>query len=135
IPPTLQHAVISIEDRRFYGHRGIDARGLARAAYADARGSHQGGSTISEQLAKNLYFHGAPRTIGRKAAEAVMTLGLEGLSSKNQILEAYLNTVYFGRGVYGVEAAARSYFHRDVRSLDLAQSAFLAGLIHMPARY
>src|SRR5947208_4270896 len=64
-----------------------------------------------------------------------MTLGLEGLSSKNQILEAYLNTVYFGRGVYGVEAAARSYFHRDVRSLDLAQSAFLAGLIHMPARY
>jgi penicillin-binding protein 1A len=135
IPLTLQHAVIAIEDRRFYDHRGIDARGLARAAVEDVRGSHQGGSTISEQLAKNLYFHGAPRTMGRKLSEAVMTLGLEGLSSKRQILEAYLNTVYFGRGVYGVERAAQSYFHRDVQHLSLAQSAYLAGLIHSPASY
>ena len=135
IPLTLQRAVIAIEDRRFYEHRGIDARGLARALFEDARGSHQGGSTISEQLAKNLYFHGAPRTIGRKFSEAVMTLGLEGLSSKKQILEAYLNTVYFGRGVYGVETAAQSYFHRDVTKLTLAQSAYLAGLIHSPASY
>jgi len=135
IPLSLQHAVIAIEDRRFYDHRGIDARGLARALFEDARGSHQGGSTISEQLAKNLYFHGAPRTVGRKFSEAVMTLGLEGLSSKKQILEAYLNTVYFGRGVYGVQTAAQSYFHRDVTKLTLAQSAYLAGLIHSPATY
>jgi len=135
IPLALQHAVIAIEDRRFYEHRGIDARGLARAAVANIRGSHQGGSTISEQLAKNLYFHGAPRTMTRKFTEAVMTLGLEGLSSKKQILEAYLNTVYFGRGVYGVESAAHSYFHRNVRELTLDQSAFLAGLIHAPAAY
>ncbi len=135
IPLSLQHAVIAIEDRRFYEHRGIDARGLARALLEDARGSRQGGSTISEQLAKNLYFHGAPRTMGRKLSEAVMTLGLEGLSSKQQILEAYLNTVYFGRGVYGVETASQSYFHRDVGHLTLAQSAYLAGLIHSPASY
>jgi len=135
IPLSLQHAVIAIEDRRFYEHRGLDARGLARAVYENIRGSHQGGSTISEQLAKNLYFHGAPRTIGRKFSEVVMTLGLEGLSSKRQILEAYLNTVYFGRGVYGAQAAAQSYFHRDVRRLTLSQSAFLAGLIHSPASY
>jgi penicillin-binding protein 1A len=135
IPLNLQHAVIAIEDRRFYEHRGIDARGLARAFVENVHGSRQGGSTISEQLAKNLYFHGAPRTIGRKLTEALMTLGLEGLSSKQQILEAYLNTVYFGRGVYGVEAASESYFHRDVKDLTLAQSAYLAGLIHSPASY
>jgi penicillin-binding protein 1A len=135
IPGPLQHAVIAIEDRRFYDHRGIDPRGVVRALYENARGSRQGASTISEQLAKNLYFHGAPRTISRKAAEALMTVGLEGLSSKKQILEAYLNTVYFGRGVYGVETASQSYFHKDVRKITLAESAFLAGLIHMPARY
>lgn len=135
IPLTLQHAVIAIEDRRFYQHRGLDAHGLARAIYENVRGSHQGGSTISEQLAKNLYFHGAPRTLSHKFSEAIMTLGLEVLSSKDQILEAYLNTVYFGRGVYGVQAAAQSYFHRDVQRLTLDQAAFLAGLIHAPASY
>jgi penicillin-binding protein 1A len=98
-------------------------------------GSRQGGSTITQQLAKNLYFHGKSRTVVRKAAETVLAMGLERVSSKEQILETYLNTAYFGRGAYGVQTAARSYFREDVGDLTLAESAFLAGLIHMPGRY
>lgn len=133
---ALRQATVAIEDRRFYSHRGIDVRGLARAFLNNLHSdSRQGGSTISSQLAKNLYFHGEPRTIWRKASEAVLALGIEGLSSKEQILDAYLNTTYFGRGTYGVQAAARSYFRKDVSKLTVSESAFLAGLIHMPARY
>jgi penicillin-binding protein 1A len=136
MPKHLRDATIAIEDRRFYEHRGLDVRGIARAVTNNiGDGNRQGGSTISQQLAKNLYFHGKPRTIWRKAEEAVLSLGLEGLTDKDSILEAYLNTAYFGRGVYGVQAASRSYFRKDVDDLDLSESAFLAGLVHMPARY
>lgn len=135
IPLVLRRAVVAIEDRRFYRHAGIDVRGTLRAFISNLRGNRQGGSTITQQLAKNLYFHGRPRTIPTKAREAMVALGLEQASSKDRILGAYLNTAYFGRGAYGVQAAARSYFNRDVSSLSLSESAFLAGLVHMPARY
>ena len=100
-------------------HSGIDVRGTARAFLNNLRnGDRQGGSTITQQLSKNLYFHGEPRTIWRKASEAVLALGLEGKTEKDEILEAYLNTAYFGRGVYGVQTAAKSYFRRDVAKLS-----------------
>jgi penicillin-binding protein 1A len=136
IPKDLQHAAIAIEDRRFFSHNGIDLRGIGRAFMVNIlKGERQGGSTISQQLAKNLYYHGEPRTWWRKLSEAVLTLGLESRTDKKSILEGYLNTAYFGRGVYGAQAAAGSYFHKDVRRLSLAESAFLAGLIHAPSRY
>ena len=136
IPKALQEAVVAIEDRRFYEHGAVDLRGTARALLNNlGSGDRQGGSTITQQLAKNLYFHGQPRTMWRKGAEAILAIGLERVSSKDRILQAYLNTAYFGRGAYGVQTAARSYFRKDVSKLDLAESAFLAGLIHMPARY
>jgi penicillin-binding protein 1A len=136
IPMSLQEATIAIEDRRFYQHGAIDIRGTVRALLNNlGSGGRQGGSTITQQLAKNLYFHGQSRTVWRKGAEAILAIGLERVSSKDQILETYLNTAYFGRGAYGVQTAARSYFRKDVSKLDLAESAYLAGLIHMPARY
>jgi penicillin-binding protein 1A len=135
IPRSLRNAVIAIEDRRFYSHGAIDLRGTLRAVVRNLRGDREGGSTISQQLAKNLYYHGQPRTVTRKASEAVLAMGLERVSTKDQILQAYLNTAYFGRGAYGVQTAALSYFRKDVSKLDLAESAYLAGLVHMPARY
>ncbi len=136
IPQALQDAAVAVEDRRFYRHGAIDIRGTARALMNNlGSGDRQGGSTITQQLAKNLYFHGQPRTMWRKGAEAILAIGLERVSSKAKILEAYLNTAYFGRGAYGVQTAARSYFRKDVSKLALAQSALLAGLIHMPAGY
>jgi penicillin-binding protein 1A len=137
IPAHLRNAVIAIEDRRFWHHSGIDPRGTIRAFVQNLLPHHQieGGSTISEQLVKNLYFFGRARTIPRKSEEAILTMGLERLNSKEQILESYLNTAYFGRGVYGVQAAARSYFHTDVRKITVPQAAYLAGLIHAPAAY
>jgi penicillin-binding protein 1A len=136
IPRAMRNAAIAIEDRRFYSHGGLDVRGIARAFLRNvSNGDRQGGSTISQQLAKNLYFHGEQRTVFRKGSEAVLTLGIEGMSTKEQILEAYLNTAYFGRGAYGVQTAAKSYFRKDVSKLSLGEAAFLAGLIHMPGRY
>jgi penicillin-binding protein 1A len=135
MPEHLRKAAIAIEDRRFYSHNGLDVRGTARALYNNLRGERQGGSTISQQLAKNLYFHGRPRSAFTKLSETVLAFGLELLSSKEQILSRYLNTAYFGRGAYGVQSAARSYFRKDVSKLSLSESAFLAGLIHSPARY
>ena len=136
IPQTMQDAAVAIEDRRFFEHGAIDLRGTARALFNNLGSSdRQGGSTITQQLAKNLYFHGQPRTVWRKGAEAILAIGLERVSTKRSILQAYLNTAYFGRGAYGVQTAARSYFRKDVSKLTLAESAFLAGLIHMPARY
>jgi penicillin-binding protein 1A len=135
IPKSLRDAVVAVEDRRFYGHNGLDIRGTARALYNNIRGNRQGGSTITQQLAKNLYFHGRPRSYFTKITETALAFGLELVSSKEQILSRYLNTAYFGRGSYGVQAAARSYFRKDVTDLTLSESAFLAGLIHSPARY
>lgn len=133
--PLTPAAFVSIEDRRFYHHWGIDPRGMARAFFADMRGGgvRQGGSTITQQLAKTNFLTG-DRTIKRKAQEIIIAFWLEGWLSKQQILSRYLSSVYFGDGVYGLRAAAHHYFHRDPETLNLAQSAMLAGMVQAPSR-
>lgn len=134
IPLSLQQAVIAVEDRRFYQHQGVDFEGLARAALINLQeGSFQeGGSTITQQLVKNLFLS-QDKTIGRKAAEAVLALDMECRYTKEDILAMYLNTAYFGAGAYGVGDAARIYFDKDPSDLNLAESALLAGLLQAPS--
>ncbi len=133
IPQTFIDAVLAAEDRQFYSHAGIDPIGIARAVYQEAQGggARQGGSTITQQYAKNAFLS-SERTVTRKLKEAVLAVKLEREFSKNEILQRYLNTVYFGRGAYGAEAAARSYFNVSIRNVDLSQAAYLAGLIRSP---
>ncbi|MGO9400498.1 MAG: transglycosylase domain-containing protein [Xanthobacteraceae bacterium] len=135
LPDYVPKAFIAIEDRRFYSHHGVDPLGIMRALVADVlrRGASQGGSTITQQLAKNLFLT-QERTISRKAQEVVLALWLEHKFSKAQILELYLNRVYFGSGAYGVEAAAQRYFGKSARRLALAEAAMLAGLVQSPSR-
>ena len=135
LPPYLPKAFIAIEDRRFYSHYGIDPLGIARAAIANVlhRGVSQGGSTLTQQLAKNLFLT-QERTLQRKLQEAELAFWLERKLSKNQILELYLNRVYFGSGAYGVEAAAQKYFGKSARRVTLAEAAMLAGLVKSPSR-
>src|SRR5205823_3870938 len=134
VPPHLPKAFIAIEDRRFYSHRGIDPVGLARAVVSNVlrRGVSQGGSTITQQLAKNLFLT-QERTIWRKLQEAVLAVWLERKFSKTEILELYLNRVYFGAGAYGVEAAAQRYFGKSARQLRVNEAAMLAGLVKSPS--
>jgi penicillin-binding protein 1A len=136
LPPYLPRAVIATEDRRFYNHLGVDPVGLVRAGFRNlAAGSVvQGGSTITQQLAKNLFLS-PDRTMARKLEEAIYAIWLERRFTKDEILELYLNRVYFGGGTYGVEAAARRYFGRSARSVTLTQAALLAGLLKAPSRY
>ena len=134
--PMLPKAVLATEDRRFYSHFGIDPLGLARAMFANLRAGHivQGGSTITQQLAKNVFL--APeRTLKRKVQELLLALWLERKFSKAQILSLYLNRVYFGAGTYGIDAASERYFGKSARSLNLAEAAMLAGLLKAPSRY
>ena len=133
--PMTPAAFVAIEDRRFYSHWGIDPRGIGRALLADLRGGgvRQGGSTITQQLAKTNFLSG-DRTIKRKAQEVIIAFWLEIWLSKQEILSRYLSSVYFGDGVYGLRAAAHHYFHRDPEKLNLAQSAMLAGLVQSPSR-
>ncbi|MDE2377512.1 transglycosylase domain-containing protein [Bradyrhizobium sp.] len=135
LPPYLPKAFIAIEDRRFYSHFGIDPVGIARAAIANVlhRGVSQGGSTLTQQLAKNLFLT-QERTLQRKLQEVELALWLERKHSKNEILELYLNRVYFGSGAYGVEAAAQRYFGKSARNVTLAEAAMLAGLVKSPSR-
>src|SRR5580658_10157915 len=135
LPIYVPNAFIAIEDRRFYSHHGIDPWGILRAAIRDVlhRGAAQGGSTITQQLAKNLFLT-QERTITRKLQEAVLALWLEHKFSKAQILELYLNRVYFGSGAYGIEAAAQRYFGKSARKLTLPEAAMLAGLVQSPSR-
>lgn len=136
IAPYMQQAIVAIEDERFYQHNGIDLRGLARAAYTNLRTGSvvQGGSTITQQLAKNLYL-GPERTLDRKLRELAYTVQLERKYTKKEILNMYLNHVYFGQGAYGVEAAARTYFDKSAADLTLGESAMLAGLPRAPSFY
>ena len=136
LPPYLAEAVIATEDRRFHYHFGIDPVGLVRAGWrnAEAGGVVQGGSTITQQLAKNLFLK-PDRTMARKLEEAVYAVWLEQRFSKDEILELYLNRVYFGGGTYGVEAASRRYFGKSARFVTLTQAALLAGLLKAPSRY
>ncbi|MFM7068568.1 MAG: transglycosylase domain-containing protein, partial [Actinomycetes bacterium] len=134
LPPVIVQAVLSAEDRRFFDHNGIDPAGIARAVFQGAKGtsqSRQGGSTITQQYVKNVFLT-SERTYTRKLKEAVLAVKLERELDKEQILTRYLNQVYFGRGAYGVEAAARAYFGVGVRNLQLYQAAYLAGLIRSP---
>jgi penicillin-binding protein 1A len=135
LPRYVPQAFVAIEDRRFYTHHGIDPIGLARATMANLlQGSvAQGGSTITQQLAKNLFLS-QERTLARKAQEVLLALWLERKFSKTQILELYLNRVYFGAGAYGIEAAAQRYFAKAARKLTLAEAAMLAGLVRSPSR-
>ncbi|HEV7536604.1 MAG TPA: transglycosylase domain-containing protein, partial [Acidimicrobiia bacterium] len=136
MPPTMKIAVVASEDHEFYNHSGVDWRGIARAFWADVqkRQLKQGGSTITQQLAKNLYTDGS-RTIGRKAKEALIAAQIERVLSKDEILAKYLNTVYMGDSVFGVQAAAQSYFKKDAKDLTLSEAALLAGVLPAPSLY
>ncbi|MBC00219.1 MAG: penicillin-binding protein [Rhodobacteraceae bacterium] len=136
LPPYLPQAVIAIEDRRFHSHFGLDPIGLARAVFTNITSGRlvQGGSTLTQQLAKNLFLE-PDRTLKRKVQEAVLALWLEANHSKEEILEMYLNRVYLGAGAYGVDAAARRYFDKSARMLSVAEAATLAGLLKAPSRY
>jgi membrane peptidoglycan carboxypeptidase len=132
VPKAVIAAVLDTEDHGYYHHGALDPIGIVRAAWADIRGKPlEGGSTIAQQYVKQVYV-GTERTFLRKLKEAAVAVRLERQLSKNQILERYLNTIYFGRGAYGVEAASRTYFGRDVSRLDLNDGAYLAGLIRSP---
>ena len=135
VPQVVIDAVVATEDRNFFRHGGVDPVGVLRATVSDIRGSGnvQGGSTITQQYVKNTYV-GHQRTLWRKLKEAALALKVEQKYTKREILERYLNTIYFGRGAYGVQAAARSYFGKDVGELRLPEAAYLAGLIRAPQR-
>lgn len=133
VPKVVIDAVLAAEDRRFYEHGGVDPIGVARALFQDIRhsGRRQGGSTITQQYVKNVYV-GREASLRRKVREAAIAVKLERKLTKDEILERYLNTIYFGRGAYGIQAAARAHFGIDVAKVDLAQAAYLAALIRGP---
>jgi penicillin-binding protein 1A len=135
LDPLTAAAFVSIEDRRFYGHWGIDPRGVGRAAFANFQSGsvRQGGSTITQQLAKTSFLT-SDRSYKRKAQEVIIAFWLEGWLTKDEILSRYLSSIYFGDGVYGLRAAARHYFDREPEKLSLAQSAMLAGMAQAPSR-
>jgi penicillin-binding protein 1A len=134
MPESLREAVVAVEDTDFYRHDGIDKMALARAMWRNLTSVSlsQGGSTITQQYVKNV-LTGPERSVSRKVREAILAVKLEDTTSKHEILRGYLNTVYFGHGAYGVQAAARMYFDRDAKDLTLLQSATLAGLISAPS--
>ena len=136
VPQVLRSAVIAVEDQRFYDHGGVDGRAIARAMVQNAKSQRitQGGSTITQQLAKNAVVGNDP-TLERKLEEAGVALQLERQFTKGEILEQYLNTVYFGNGAYGVQTAAQRYFGVDVSALELGEAALLAALLKAPATY
>jgi penicillin-binding protein 1A len=133
VPAEVVDAVVAVEDRNFYRHSGLDPLGILRAVLADLRGGEirQGGSTITQQYVKNAYL-GRERTIWRKLKEASLAVKVERRYTKDEILERYLNIVYLGRGAYGVQAASRAYFGKNVGELGLEEAAYLAGLIRAP---
>ncbi len=136
IPANLQNAFIAAEDHRFYQHHGVDLRSIMRALYVNFSGGKviEGASTITQQLARNAWLT-LDRTLKRKVQEAVVALELERRYTKKEILEMYLNQINFGRGNYGVQAAAQNYFGKDVKDLDLSESALLAGIVRSPENY
>jgi penicillin-binding protein 1A len=136
IPGTMRSAMIAVEDRRFRSHPGVDPIGVARSfkvRFTTGRWK-QGGSTITQQLARNIFLTNS-RTFGRKVKEAVLALAIEGKFSKDQILELYLNRVYFGGGAYGIDAASRTFFAHGADHLSLGEAAIIAGLVKAPSNY
>ena len=136
IPPTMRSAMIAVEDKRFRNHIGVDPIGMARSVKVRLQtGSwRQGGSTITQQLARNIFLTNS-RTFGRKVKEGVLALALERKFTKNQILELYLNRVYFGGGAYGIDAASRTFFGHGAERLSLGEAAIIAGLVKAPSNY
>jgi len=136
VSPWMPKATVAIEDRRFYSHGGIDPQGIARAVWADAQARKlvQGGSTITQQLVRNLYISNE-RTVQRKLKEACLAIKLNDAWSKQRILETYLNQVYYGNLAYGIEAASQTYFSKPARALNLREAALLAGLTQAPSAY
>ena len=136
IPQVMKDAMVSVEDRRFYSHFGVDVPGLARAGFVALRdgNSVRATSTITQQLARNVFLN-SNRTIDRKLREAVLAMALEWKFSKEQILELYLNKVYFGGGAYGIDSASRKFFSHSARDLTTAEAAIIAGLVKAPSRY
>jgi penicillin-binding protein 1A len=136
IAPMMMHAIVAVEDKRFYEHRGVDLRAIGRAFWADVQNKAvvQGGSTITQQFIKNAYLKDQ-RSVARKLKEAALAWQLEQDWSKEEILAAYLNTIYFGNGAYGVEQAARTYFGKKAIDLTIPEAALLAGLPPDPAGY
>ncbi len=132
MPDTVKDAVVAAEDRTFWTNQGIDPKGIIRAAFSNARGNDtQGASTITQQYVKILYLT-QERTLTRKVKEAFISLKLQREISKEQILEGYLNTIYFGRGAYGVQAASKAYFDIEAKELNLEQSVVLASVLNDP---
>ena len=136
IPKVMRDALVSVEDRRFRSHIGVDPIGIARAVSVRITGGHwrQGASTISQQLARNIFLNNS-RTVTRKLREAILALALEWKFSKNQILELYLNKVYFGGGAYGIDSAARKFFGHPGTEISLPEAAIIAGLVKAPSRF
>ena len=131
----MQKAVLAAEDRVFYENSGISPTGIARAFWTNVRGgATQGGSTITQQYAKNAYLT-LERTYSRKFKEFFIAVKLDRRDDKDKILEDYLNTIYFGRGAYGIQTAAQTYFGKDVKNLTVAEGAVLASVIRSPANY
>ena len=136
IAPIMRQAIVSVEDQRFFDHKGIDDRGVARALWADVRRQAivEGGSTITQQFVKNAYIRNE-RTLARKVREAALAWQLEQRWSKDRILTAYLNTIYFGNGAYGIQQASRAYFDKGAKFLELHEAALLAGIPADPGKY
>ncbi len=136
IPQVMKDAMVSVEDRRFYEHPGVDPIGIMRSVGVRARQGHwtQGGSTITQQLARNIFLT-SNKNFGRKIREAIISLALERKFSKDQILELYLNKVYFGGGSYGIDAASRKFFGHGADHLSLPEAAIIAGLVKAPSNY
>jgi penicillin-binding protein 1A len=136
IAPLMKQAIVAIEDKRFYEHRGVDVHGIMRAVWQDLRNKRvvEGGSTITQQFVKNTYVK-SQRSIGRKLKEAALAWQLEQRWSKDRILTAYLNTIYFGNGAYGIQQASLTYFQHPADQLGLAEAALLAGIPSDPARW
>jgi penicillin-binding protein 1A len=136
IPPAMRAAMIAVEDKRFRGHIGVDPIGVARSVKVriEAGRWRQGGSTITQQLARNIFLTNS-RTFGRKVKEGVLALAIERKFSKDQILELYLNRVYFGGGAYGIDAASRRFFGHSARELSLGEATIIAGLVKAPSNY
>ncbi|WP_052208436.1 transglycosylase domain-containing protein [Croceibacterium mercuriale] len=136
IPQVMKDAMVAVEDRRYYSHVGIDPMGLARAVYVSWRDdrSVRATSTITQQLARNIFLN-SNRSMDRKAREAILALALEAKFTKQQILELYLNKVYFGGGAYGIDSASRRFFSHSARDLSVGEAAIIAGLVKAPSRY
>ena len=134
-PQHVQDAVIAAEDRTFETNKGIDPKGILRAAFSNARGdSTQGASTITQQYVKVLYLS-QERTLTRKVKEAFVSLKIQRQQSKDEILQGYLNTIYFGRGAYGIQAAAQAYFDKDAKDLTVQEGAVLASVLNSPGNF